>query len=74
MGIVRILIDVIYTVSVKQRRSSLDAVDFVTFGEEKLGEVGSILACNSCDQGFLQTMTLLRAGRNTSLADRRDQA
>jgi hypothetical protein len=53
--VVRILVDMVDAVGIEQRRSSLDAVDFIAFGEEKLGEVGSILAGNSCDQGFLQT-------------------
>jgi hypothetical protein len=35
-------------------------VDFVAFSEEELGEVGSVLAGHSCNQGFLQTLTLLR--------------
>jgi hypothetical protein len=76
MGIVRILIEVINTIGVEERRSSLNAVNLVSFGEEKLGEVRSVLAGNSCDQGFLQTMALLRAGvgSRASLSDSRDEA
>jgi hypothetical protein len=36
-------------------------VNLVTFGEEQLGEISSILTGNSCDQGSLQTSGLLIA-------------
>ncbi len=57
--IVRILIEVIDTVRVEQRGATFDTVNLVAFGEKKLGKIRSVLACNSCNQGSLQTMTLL---------------
>jgi len=60
MRVVGILVDVVNAVGIKQRRSPLYAMDLIAFGEEKLGEIGSILAGNSCNKGFLQTMILLR--------------
>ncbi len=54
MGIVRILVDVVDAIGIEERGAALDAVDLVAFGEEKLGEVRSVLAGNSCNQGFLQ--------------------
>jgi hypothetical protein len=57
-----VFVDVVDAVGVEQRRATFDAVDLVAFGEEKFGEIGSILAGNSCNQGFLQTVILLRAG------------
>lgn len=33
-------------------------MDFVTFGEEELCEIGPVLAGDSCDEGFLQSVGL----------------
>jgi hypothetical protein len=42
------------TVGVEERRTALDAVNLVAFGEEKLGKIRSVLTGNSCNEGFLQ--------------------
>jgi len=54
VGVVGVLVDVVDACGVEEGGASLDAVDFVAFGEEELGEVGSVLAGDSCDEGFLQ--------------------
>jgi hypothetical protein len=59
IGVVRVLVDVVDAARVEQRSSALDAVNLIAFGEKKLGEVCSVLAGDSCNQGSLQTMILL---------------
>ena len=54
-------IDVVDAGGVEERGAALDAVDLVAFGEEEFGEVGSVLAGDSGDEGFLQNAFLLRA-------------
>jgi hypothetical protein len=49
-----VLIDVVDSIRVEQRGTSFDAVNLVAFSEKKLGEVRSVLAGNSCNQGSLQ--------------------
>ena len=51
IGLVLILLEVIDAVGVEERRATLDAVDFVAFVEEKLGEVGAVLAGDAGDEG-----------------------
>jgi len=51
---VRILVDMVDTVGIEQRRTAFDAMDLVTFGKEKFGKVRSVLAGDSCDEGFFQ--------------------
>ena len=38
-----------------RERAALDAVDLVSLGEQKCGEVCPVLPGDSCDQRFLQT-------------------
>jgi len=52
MLFVEILVEVINPGGVKGRGAPLDAVDFVAFAEEKLGQVGTVLTGNPGDQGF----------------------
>jgi hypothetical protein len=52
---VGVFVDVIDAAGVEERGATLDTVDFVAFGEEKLGKVGSVLASDSCDKSFLQS-------------------
>ena len=53
--IVRVFVDVVDARGVEQRGAPLDAVHFVAFGQQKLGEIGAVLTGNSCDKGFLQS-------------------
>jgi hypothetical protein len=39
----------VYALGVERRGSAFDAVYFVAFFQEKFGEVGAILAGDSCD-------------------------
>src|ERR1700722_17554261 len=54
MGVVRILVDVGDGGGVEERGAALDAMHLIAFGEEQLGEVGSVLAGDAGDEGFLQ--------------------
>jgi hypothetical protein len=45
-----ILIEMVDAVGIEQRRASLDTVDFVSFVEQQLGEIGAVLAGDACDQ------------------------
>jgi hypothetical protein len=48
-----ILIEVVDSVGIEQRRPALDAVHEVTLIEEQFGEVGTVLPGDSCDEcGF----------------------
>jgi hypothetical protein len=38
--------------SVENARTTDDAMDFVSFVEEKFGKVRAVLAGDSCDEGF----------------------
>ena len=49
-----IFVEVVDAGGVEERGAALDAVDFVAFAEEELGEVSAVLAGDSCDEGFLQ--------------------
>jgi hypothetical protein len=53
--VVGILVDVVNARGVEEGGATFDAVDFVAFGEEELGEVGAVLSGDSCDKGFLQS-------------------
>jgi len=43
-GLVRVLIDVVEPVGVEAGGAALEAVDFVAFGKQKLGQIRSVLA------------------------------
>ena len=58
MGIVRILVDVVDAGGVEERGAALDAVHLVALGEQEFGEIGSVLAGDSGDQGFLQMVPI----------------
>jgi hypothetical protein len=51
--------DVIYTIGVKTRRTTLEAMDLVAFREQKLGQVRTILASTACDQGFFHFLNAI---------------
>lgn len=51
IGFVRILIEMIDTVGIKQRGVPLDTVYGITFGEQQFGEIGTVLTGNSCNEG-----------------------
>ena len=47
-----IFVNVIYTLRVEQRRATFDAVNIISFFEKEFREIGSVLACDACDQCF----------------------
>jgi hypothetical protein len=47
-----ILIEVIDAVGIEERTPALEAMDFVTLGQEELGEVGAVLAGDSGDKAI----------------------
>ncbi len=49
MRIVRVFVDVVDAGGIEERAAPLDAVNLIAFGEEKFGEVGSVLAGDSGD-------------------------
>ena len=49
LGVVRVPIKMIDAVRIKGRGATLDAVHLVAFLQQKLRQVGSVLACNSGD-------------------------
>jgi len=52
LSLVRIRIDVIETIRVESRCPADDAMHLIPFGEQELGEVGSILACDARNEGL----------------------
>ena len=50
VGCVGVLVDVVDAVGVEGGGAADDAVDFVAFGEEELGEVGAVLAGDAGDE------------------------
>ena len=57
VGIVGVLVDVVDTSGIEERGAALDAVDLVAFGEEEFGKIGSVLAGDSCNEGFLHALS-----------------
>ena len=53
VGFMRVLIEVVDSLCVKKRRAPFDAVDLITFVEEKFCQVGAILTGDTRDQGCL---------------------
>ena len=52
--VVRILVDVVYSIGIKAGGSPLNAVYFVTLLEQELREVGAVLSSDAGDKcGFL---------------------
>ncbi len=51
-----ILVDVVDPLGVEERGTALDAVNFIAFVEQELGEVGSVLSGDSGDQCFFHAM------------------
>ena len=51
--LVRILVEMVDTVRVEQRRPALDAVNFITLVKEQFGEVGAVLTRDPGDEGSL---------------------
>jgi hypothetical protein len=58
-GNVRIFIEMIDAIGIKERSATLYAVHLVTFLQQELGEVCSILSGNTGDEGLLQVNSLL---------------
>lgn len=54
---VAVAIEVVDPISVEQRGSPLDAMDFIAFVPQEFGGVGTILASHSSDKSFLQHVT-----------------
>jgi hypothetical protein len=59
IGLMRILVDMVDTIGIEERRTPLDAMNLIAFSEKKLREIRSVLSSDTCNQGFLQTNTLL---------------
>ena len=58
LGLMRVLVEMVDPFGVKRRSAALQAVNFISFGEKELGEVGSVLSGNPGDQRALgQTAT-----------------
>lgn len=49
---VRILVEVIDSICVKQRRTTLQAMHLITLAQQKFCQVGAVLSGNACDQGY----------------------
>jgi hypothetical protein len=47
-----ILVDVIHTGGIEERRTALDAVNFVSLFKQKFREVRAILAGNACNERY----------------------
>ena len=52
----RVLIQVVDAIRVERARAADDAMDLVTFSEQEIGEIGSILPCDAGDQCFVHEM------------------
>src|SRR3954452_1282705 len=51
--LVRVVVEVIDSVGVDQRRPALNAMNRITFGQQQLGKIGAVLTGDACDQrGF----------------------
>ena len=50
-GLMRVLVDVIYTSGIEARTAADNAVDGITFEQEEFAEVGTVLAGDTCDEG-----------------------
>jgi hypothetical protein len=50
LALVRILVEMIDTIGIEERRTALDAVDFVTLLQQELREVGAVLPRGARDQ------------------------
>ncbi len=49
---VRVLVDVVYPLGVERAGAALDAVNGVAFFEQEFSQVGAVLACDACDEGY----------------------
>ena len=57
---VGVRVDPVHALNVEHGRAPLDAVDHVAFRQKKPGEVGTVLSCNSGNQGSLQLDDFIR--------------
>ena len=55
-----ILIQVVNAIRIEQRRAALDAVDHIAFAEQKLCQIGAILAGYSGDKGNFGHVSFMR--------------
>jgi hypothetical protein len=60
--LVRVLVQMVYTVRVEERRAALDSVHLVSLLEEEFGEVGTILPGDAGNQSFLRQIIDLHLG------------
>ena len=47
IGCVRVLVDVVNTLGIEQRRATLDAMDYVALFQQKLRQIRAILPSNT---------------------------
>jgi hypothetical protein len=66
---VRVLIQVVDTLRVEERRAALDAMHLITHIEQELGQISAILAGYSGDQSFPHVCNPLAARASQSTAD-----
>src|SRR5208337_1603985 len=57
IGIMRILVEMVDARGIERGGAALDPVDFVVLLEQEFGQVGSVLAGDAGDQGFLHYFT-----------------
>jgi hypothetical protein len=48
----RIFVQMVDAVSIEQRRSAFDAVDGITFAEQQLAKVGTVLSSYARNEGY----------------------
>jgi hypothetical protein len=58
----RVFVDVIHPLGVKQRRAPLDAVYLVSLIQQELGKITAVLASNASDKGFFHRFMLTFEG------------
>ena len=58
-----ILVKMIHTFSVEKGASSFYAMNVISFFEEKLGEICTVLACNTCNQSNFHVSEFMFRGR-----------
>jgi hypothetical protein len=56
---VRILVEVINAIRIKQGRASFDSMDLVIFLEEELGQIRSVLSGDTGDKGYFAHSVIL---------------
>src|SRR5690606_4518969 len=64
---VRVLVEVVYPVSIKEGAAAVDAVHLVVLAEEEVGEVGAVLAGDAGDESCFHEKTITDTLQSASL-------